>query len=137
MKRATQCRKWKPRWKWERAQRAERNRLAKEEKLQDVLKPDDTIHHRGIVARVHVVRSFGGREEIHFAFGRYETDRKRFFFKPTLPERDLDDLCEVIQGARRYCKQHRKRTERKDGFVTGLIGNDPSKDRSQLPVRWR
>ena len=113
MKRVTTRRKWTPRRKWERAQRAERKRLAKEEKLQDVLKPDDTIHIHGIVARVHVVRSFGGREEIHFEFGRYETDRKRFFFKPTLHERDLDDLLEAVQVARRYCEIHRKIAEGK------------------------
>jgi hypothetical protein len=128
-------RKWKPKWKWERAQR---KKLQMEEQLKEDLRPTDTLHCGGIVTKVHVVRTLSGRKEYHFEFGRQETDRKRFFFKPVFSEHDLLDLQQAVSTARTYRNLGQSALgQGREGFANGFNGTTPSKAfRSRLPDRW-
>jgi hypothetical protein len=122
---AKRNRKWKPKWKWERAQR---KKLLMEEKLKEDIKPIDTLHNGGIVTKVHIVRTFAGRREYHFEFGRLESDRKRFFFKPVFSEHDLLELEEAIILAREYRElNERAHIQARADFANGFHGITPSK----------
>jgi hypothetical protein len=113
---------WKSKRRFERALRDKR-RL---EKIQEELKPTDVFHNGGVAVKVHAVRTFRGTKEFFYEFGRYETDRNRFFFKQVLSEFDLDDLEEAVREAKSY-KQ----------VATGIHETRRSNDsRSQAPIRW-